>query len=79
MKKSLPAKKPAVRAKNSRAVIKKLIVRLRAHRAAAIASLLLSVVSVALTLLIPVLVGRGIDCIKEAGRVDFPSLRPILI
>ena len=79
MKRNAPVRKPVKKAKDSRAAIKKLIARLRPHRAAAAASLLLAVVSVALTLLIPVLVGRGIDCIKEAGRVDFAALRPILI
>ena len=72
-------KKPAVKARDSRAVTKKLLARLRSNRGFVILSLVLAAVSAALTLLIPVLVGRGIDCISEKGRVDLAALMPYLI
>ncbi len=41
-------------------------------------SLLLALVSVVLTLYVPILAGRAIDCIVTAGQVDFASLARIL-
>ena len=41
--------------------------------------MLFSAASVVSTLYIPILIGRGIDCIVGAGRVDFVHLKPILI
>ena len=80
MKKRIPAvKKPREKAKDARGTVKKLLERLKRFRLAAAASLLLALVSSGLTLLIPVLVGRGIDCIVEAGHVDLPALVPYLI
>ena len=42
-------------------------------------SLLLSVVSVAGTLYVPVLIGRAIDCILGLGQVDFERIAAILL
>lgn len=42
-------------------------------------SLFLNLLTVALTLLIPILVGRCIDCVVAPGRVDFSSLSGYLI
>ncbi len=42
-------------------------------------SLLLSLVSVGLTLYVPILIGRSIDCMLGAGQVDFPRLGEILL
>ncbi len=42
-------------------------------------SLLLAVVSVALTLYIPILVGRALDRIEGAGQVDFSAVTRILL
>lgn len=42
-------------------------------------SLLLNLLTVALTLLIPVLAGRGIDCIAGPDQVDFPRLLRLLL
>ena len=38
-----------------------------------------SLVNVALTLYIPILIGDGIDCAVEAGMVDFEGILPVLI
>ncbi|MDD6736272.1 MAG: ABC transporter ATP-binding protein [Clostridiales bacterium] len=42
------------------------------------ASVILAAVTVALTLYVPVLVGRVIDCIVTAGQVNFGAIKPIL-
>ena len=63
----------------SRETLKKLLKRLAGRKLPAFCSLLLALVSVALSLLIPVLVGKCIDCIIDKGRVDFASLKPYLM
>lgn len=42
-------------------------------------SILLAAASVAGTLYIPIIVGDAIDCIAEAGRVDFAAMSPLLL
>ena len=42
-------------------------------------SLLLALVTVALTLYVPILVGRAVDCLLGVGAVDFPALRTVLV
>lgn len=64
---------------NQRAVMKKVLLRIRRHWLALLASLLLSVGVVAMTLYIPILVGRAIDCIVDAGQVDFAAIGEILL
>ena len=61
-----------------RAVLKRVLRYIRPHLLKLAASLLLALVIVALTLYVPILVGRAIDCIVGAGQVDFASLRQIL-
>ena len=41
-------------------------------------SLLLNLITVGLTLLLPILIGKGIDCIVSAGQVDFIRLGELL-
>ena len=67
-------KKPA----NQRAVLRRVLAYIRPHMPLVALSLLLSLVSVALTLYVPVLVGRAIDCIVAPGVVRFDALVPIL-
>lgn len=55
-------------------VLKKVLLRLRPHWAALIASVLLAVVSVAMSLYIPILVGQAIDHIIAEGNVDFTAM-----
>ena len=52
-------------------ILKKVLRRIRKHWAALIASVLLALVYVYMTLYIPILVGEAIDCIVDAGKVDF--------
>ena len=42
-------------------------------------SLLLALVTVALTLYVPILVGRAVDCLLGVGAVDFSALRTVLV
>ncbi len=56
---------------NQKAVLGKVLVYVRRHWAGLIVSLLLALFTVAMGLYIPILVGDAIDCILEAGRVDF--------
>ena len=56
---------------NQMAVMKKVLRRLRRYWPSLIASLVLATVYVVMTLYIPILVGDAIDCIVDAGKVDF--------
>ncbi len=56
-------------------VLKKVLHRVRRYWAAIIASLILAAVYVAMSLYIPILVGRAIDCIIDAGKVDFSAMK----
>ena len=60
--------------KNQSSVMKKVVLRIKPYWPALIASLLLATVYVAMTLYIPILVGNAIDCIIEAGNVDFAAM-----
>ena len=55
-------------------VLKKVLHRIRRYWASLIASLMLATIYVVMTLYIPILVGSAIDCIVEAGRVDFAAM-----
>lgn len=59
--------------------IKKVLRRVRKYWLMLIASLILAAAYVVMTLYIPILVGRAIDCIVGAGNVDFDNLRRNLI
>ena len=60
--------------KNQRAVLKKVLLRIRPYRFGVIFALLLATVNVIMSLYIPILVGDAIDCIVEPGRVDFTTM-----
>ena len=59
-------------------ILKKVLHRVRRHLATLAAALILATVYVAMSLLIPILVGRAVDCILDAGQVDFRTLGNIL-
>ena len=61
-----------------RAVLARVLTYIRPHLPYLILSLLLSVVSVALMLYVPILIGQAIDCIAAPGAVDFAALYPML-
>ncbi len=64
---------------NGGKTLKKVLLRVRRYYAALITSLLLALGYVFLSLYIPILVGRAIDCIVDAGRVDFAAISSILV
>ena len=65
--------------KQQLSVLKKLMPYLRRRMPALVANLLLAAIHVAMSLYIPILVGRAIDCIIDAGRVDFAAMKGQLL
>ena len=59
---------------NQMTVLKKVLHRIRRYWGSLILSLLLATLYVVMTLYIPILVGNAIDCIVDAGRVDFSAM-----
>ena len=68
-------KKPAF---SRSAVLRRILTYIRPHMLKLIASLVLALIVVALTLYIPILIGRAVDCITGAGQVDFAALASVL-
>ena len=60
-------------------VLGRLVGCIRPHLGSFLLSFAASAISVVLQLYVPILVGRGIDCIIAAGRVDFSALAPLLL
>ncbi len=60
-------------------VFSKVLGRIRRYLPAVVLSLMLACVYVAMTLYIPILVGKAIDCIVDAGKVDFEAMAPLLL
>ena len=59
--------------------IRRVLAYIRPRFAMALLSVLLNLLTVVLTLLIPILVGRCIDCIVGPGQVDFARLADLLV
>lgn len=59
-------------------VTRRLLGYVRPYGALLAASLLSAIVGVTLQLYVPILIGRGIDCMVGAGEVDFGLLMPIV-
>ena len=70
--------KKKIRQKAQRGTVKKVLRCLRPYRFPAAASIVLSAVSVALSLYVPVLIGRAVDCIVGVGQVDLGAVVSIL-
>lgn len=62
----------------SNATLKKVLLRVKRYWPALILSLILATVYVAMSLYIPILIGRAIDCMIGAGRVDLSRIWKIL-
>ena len=58
--------------------IRRVLTYIRPRLPLAVLSLLMNLATVALTLLIPILIGRGIDCVVAPGQVDFARLGTLL-
>ena len=59
--------------------LKKVLGRIKRYRLSVLLSFLLSMISVALILYVPVLIGKAIDLILGVGRVDFSGIGELLI
>ncbi len=65
--------------KKTSGTLKKVLYRVRRYWVGLIASLVLATVSVVMSLYIPILVGDAIDCILDAGQVEFAAMHIYLI
>ncbi len=63
---------------NSKQVLVKVLLRVRRYWPILALSVTLAMVYVAMSLYIPILVGKAIDCIVDAGRVDFAGVAGFL-
>lgn len=72
------AKKQTLPKGARRAVLLRIMRYIRPHLPLLIASLALALAVVVLTLYVPILIGRAIDCIVAPGQVDFAALRGVL-
>ena len=63
----------------TKSTIKKVLQYIGVHRFQLAASIVFAGASVALTLWIPLLIGRAIDCIIDAGKVDFALIKGYLL
>ena len=61
------------------AVMRRVLRYIGPHVSLVVLSLALCLISVALTLYVPILVGRAVDCIVGPNAVDFAALKPILL
>ena len=64
---------------NTKEIVKKLFKYIRPYKRYLITALILSVVTVAFTLLAPILMGNGIDLIISKGNVNFQKLKRIIV
>lgn len=64
---------------NTKEIVKKLFKYIRPYKRYLITALILSVVTVAFTLLAPILMGNGIDLIVSKGNVNFQKLKRIIV
>ena len=61
-----------------RAVLRRVLSYIRPHLGKLAVSLVMALIVVALTLYVPILIGRAIDCIVGQGQVNFAALKGIL-
>ena len=64
---------------NNGEILKRILRFTKPHLALLIMAAFFSMVNVALTLYIPILIGDAVDCAVETGKVDFEAMLPVLI
>ena len=64
---------------DSKGILKRILHFTKPHLFYLVLAAFFSVINVALTLYIPILIGDAIDCAVEAGQVDFEAMFPILV
>ncbi len=65
--------------KTNSVILKRILKFSKPHLSYLVFAGIFSVINVALTLYIPILIGNAVDCAIEAGQVDFQAMMPILI
>lgn len=71
-------KKETEQKDRNRRTIRRILQHIRPYRILVVISLLLSILTVALTLYIPILTGRGVDYIAGRGKVNFTGLFSVI-
>ena len=64
---------------NQAEIIKKVLARISKYWFYVLISIFTALLTVIATLYVPILIGRAIDCMIEAGKVDLASISNILI
>lgn len=75
--KKAPDRAPAAKSKLRKGTLKQVLRYVGKYPFSLLLTLVLAVVTVGFTLYVPILVGDAIDCIVEAGKVDFSALKVI--
>ena len=75
----MSSKKQALDKNRSRETLKRILKYISQYRWSVIFSLFLALVTVALTLYVPILTGQAVDRIVSSGHVDFAGLKGILM
>ena len=75
----MSSKTNALDKNRSRETLKRILKYISQYKWSAILSLFLALITVALTLYVPILTGRAVDRIVSAGHVDFAGVKGILI
>ncbi len=68
-----------MKSKNNKSTVRKVLHYIKKYRLWMLLSIIFAAVSVALTLYVPILVGRAIDYIVDTGNVDFANLTKQLV
>ena len=74
----MSSRKASMTGDTGRGTLKKILEYIRQYRWAVILSLLLALLTVALTLYVPVLIGQAVDCVVAKGQVDFREIAKII-
>lgn len=74
----MSSRKASMTGDTGRGTLKKILEYIRQYRWAVILSLLLALLTVALTLYVPVLIGQAVDCVVAKGQVDFRGIAKII-
>lgn len=74
----MSSRKASMTRDRGRGTLKKILEYIRQYRWAVILSLLLALITVALTLYVPVLIGQAVDCVVAKGQVNFRGIAKII-
>ena len=75
----MSSKKQVIGKDKSKETLKRILQYISQYKWSVILSLFLALITVSLTLYVPILTGRAVDRIVSGGHVDFPGLKGILM